>query len=31
MTPVAIDWIGRYRPDGSDAFDWRAVNWGGLK
>jgi hypothetical protein len=31
LTPVAIDWIGRYRPDGSDAFDWRAVNWGGLK
>jgi hypothetical protein len=28
---AAIDWIGRYRPDGSEAFDWRSVNWGNLK
>jgi hypothetical protein len=28
---TVIDWIGRYRPDGGEAFDWRSVNWGNLK
>jgi hypothetical protein len=27
---LTVNWIGRYRPDGTEAFDWRLINFANL-